>query len=153
MRAVLRTTLVVGAATAMSLATPLAANASCPSGIFKQCENGETGALLLTGAQVLALEKYPEDAGGALVHERPPDAPRYDYMSLNDCGPARPETPTEQVSCAHALRDCPEGEVGPLLRIWRRTLEGATVTESWMIRGLTCAAGHGTREHATFAGL
>jgi hypothetical protein len=74
------------------------------------------------------------------VVDRAADAPVYEYLSLNDCPEARPDTVTEQVSCAHALRDCPPGEAGPLLRIWRRTLQGGRVLESWRSVGITCAA-------------
>lgn len=90
--------------------------------------------------QVLALPKYPGDAGATLVAARPPDAPVYKYMSLNDCAQALPETITQDVSCTHALRDCPPNELGPLLRIWRQTLTNGQVTEPWRTAGLTCAS-------------
>jgi hypothetical protein len=113
----------------------------CTIDIFSQCQT-DPGAVtvgLMTRDQVLALEKFPGDSGGVVV-DRPKDAPRYEYISLNDCPQARPDSTTEQVSCTHALRDCPEGELGPLLRIWRRTVTASEVTEPWRTRGLTCAS-------------
>src|SRR3954453_19555146 len=61
---------------------------------------------LLSRQQVLALPKHPKDKGGP-VDTISESAPRYEYVSLNDCPQAKPESFTEQVSCAHALRDCP----------------------------------------------
>lgn len=109
---------------------------------------------LMPRAEVLALEKFPGDSGSVVV-DRPATAPRYEYVSLNDCAAARPETVTEQVTCSHALRDCPPTELGPLLRIWRRTLEGGKVTEPWTTRGLTCASdvAPGARPTLTMADL
>ncbi len=49
---------------------------------------------------------------GRRCSRSPADAPRYEYMSLNDCPQAKPDALTAEVSCAHALRDCPEGEIG-----------------------------------------
>jgi hypothetical protein len=62
---------------------------------------------------------------------------------------------TEQVSCAHALRDCPEGELGPLLRIWRRTVSAGEVIEPWTMGSLTCASdvAPGARPTLTMADL
>lgn len=94
---------------------------------------------LMPREEVLALAKFPGDKGGPIV-DRPKNAPVYEYVSLNDCPQAKPDSMTEQVSCAHALRDCPEGELGPLLRIWRRTMTAGEVTEPWRTRGLTCAS-------------
>jgi hypothetical protein len=97
---------------------------------------------------------FPGDSGGTVVdHDK--RAPVYEYLSLNDCPEARPGTVTEQVSCAHALRDCPAGETGPLLRIWRRTLQDARVTEPWRSVGITCAAdvAPGARPTLTMADL
>src|SRR3954452_7849174 len=68
---------------------------------------------LMPREEVLALEKFPGDDGKPII-DRPKEAPRYEYLSLNDCPQAKPDSITEQVSCAHALRDCPEGELGPL---------------------------------------
>ena len=135
--------------------TPLVAHAGCPSSVFSDCETDETAAILMTRDEVLKLQKYPDDTGSPLLEPRDPNAPRYDYLSLNDCAQARPGTPTEQVSCAHALRDCPVGEAGPLLRIWRRTLAGNTVVEPWSVRGTTCAAdvAPGARPTLTMAAL
>ncbi|MGW5240001.1 hypothetical protein ACWEOW_13795 [Monashia sp. NPDC004114] len=93
----------------------------------------------MSGDEVLALEKFPGDKGAAVM-DRAGNAPVYEYLSLNDCPEARPDTVTEQVSCAHALRDCPAGEAGPLLRIWRRTTQAGRLLEQWRPRGITCAA-------------
>lgn len=136
---------------------PAAANEQpCTIDIFNQCET-DPGAItvgLMTRDEVLRLEKFPEDKGEALV-DRPADAPRYEYVSLNDCPQSRPESVTEQVSCAHALRDCPQDQLGPLLRIWRRTLVAGKVTEPWKTRGLTCASdvAPGARPTLTMADL
>lgn len=94
---------------------------------------------VMSGDEVLALEKFPGDKGAAVM-DRAGNAPVYEYLSLNDCPEARPDTVTEQVSCAHALRDCPAGEAGPLLRIWRRTTQAGRLLEQWRPRGITCAA-------------
>lgn len=109
---------------------------------------------LMPRQEVLALEKFPGDNGGPII-DRPQNAPIYEYVSLNDCPQARPGTITEQISCAHALRDCPEGELGPLLRIWRRTTTAGAVTEPWRTRGLTCASdvAPGARPTLTMADL
>lgn len=109
---------------------------------------------LMPRDEVLALEKFPGDKGGPIV-DRPKKAPVYEYLSLNDCPQAKPDSITEQVSCAHALRDCPEGELGPLLRIWRRTMTAGDVTEPWRTRGLTCASdvAPGARPTLTMADL
>ncbi|CAN7427933.1 hypothetical protein LJR027_002614 [Terrabacter sp. LjRoot27] len=108
----------------------------------------------MTRDEVLALEQFPGDNGGPIV-DRPKNAPVYEYVSLNDCPQAKPDSMTEQVSCAHALRDCPEGELGPLLRIWRRTMTAGEVTEPWRTRGLTCASdvAPGARPTLTMADL
>ncbi len=95
---------------------------------------------LLSRNQVLKLGKYPGDDGGSVVAVRAQDAPVYQYLSLNDCGQARPESPTQDVSCIHALRDCPPDQLGPLLRIWRQTLRAGVVTDPWATVGLTCAS-------------
>lgn len=126
----------------LGMANAATALAECSDEVFADCFTDVQGATLklLTRNEVLALEKFPDDNGSPLLQPRPSDAPRYDYLSLNDCAQARPETPTEQVSCARALRDCPKGEVGPLLRIWRRTMSSAVVTQQWTVRGYTCAA-------------
>lgn len=131
-----------------------AADDSCDQ--LDVCEVDDTAVVtgLMSREQVLALEKFPDDDGGVVV-DRPADAPVYDYMSLNDCVPARPGTPTEQVTCTHALRDCPPGEIGPLLRIWRRTLQADKVVAPWATRGLTCASdvAPGSRPTLTMADL
>ena len=94
---------------------------------------------LISRDEVQSLGRFPGDTGGTVV-DRAADAPLYEYLSLNDCPEARPDSVTEQVSCAHALRDCPPGQDGPLLRIWRRTLQAGRVVEPWSPRGITCAA-------------
>ena len=145
-------------ALAAMLTTPLtparAADSSCSQ--LDVCDVDDTAVVtgLLSRREVLALPKHPEDAGGA-VDEIPATAPRYEYISLNDCPPAKPGTITEQVSCAHALRDCPKGELGPLLRIWRRTVKEGRVTEPWTTRGITCASdvAPGSRPTLTMADL
>src|SRR4051812_42423491 len=113
MRSLMRA--MVGGAMAIALVcvlTPQSAQAGCDTAVLRTCGTDEHAATLLTRGQVLALEKYPGDNGGQIVEARPLDAPIYDYVSLNDCVPARPETPTEQVTCSHALRDCPPDEIG-----------------------------------------
>ena len=75
-----------------------------------------------------------------MLSNRPPDAPTYQYASLNDCAQAVPGTPTENVSCPHALRDCPPTTLGPYLRIWRRTMLGTTQLTPWNRIGVTCAS-------------
>jgi hypothetical protein len=131
-----------------------AADGSCDQ--LDVCEVDDTAVVagLLSREQVLALEKFPGDKGGSIV-DRPNNAPIYEYVSLNDCPQAKPDSLTEQVSCAHALRDCPEGELGPLLRIWRRTMTAGEVTEPWRARGLTCASdvAPGARPTLTMADL
>src|SRR4051794_3269717 len=129
---------------AMVLVTPIVAvnNAwACGDALFDDCFNDVTGAnlKLLSRADVLALPKGPKDLGGTIV-DLPNDAPRYEYVSLNDCPQAKPESFTEQVSCAHALRDCPKDEIGPLLRIWRRTITEGRVVDPWSTQGITCAS-------------
>ena len=126
----------------ISLGTSGPAFADCGTSIFDACDTNEQAASvkLLSRDEVRALPKFPNDNGETVVDERPEDAPRYEYLSLNDCAEAKPGTITEQVSCTHALRDCPQGEVGPLLRIWQRTLQGATMIAPWHSVGVTCAA-------------
>lgn len=124
----------------LGVITPIMAHAGCDKSVLQTCGTNEQAATLLTRGQVLALEKFPGDAGGQMIEERPVNAPVYDYMSLNDCLPARPGTASEQVTCTHALRDCPPDEAGPLLRIWRRTTKAGVEIEPWSPRGLTCAS-------------
>lgn len=133
---------VLAVAMLTSIVTAASAHAGCGKSIFEECDTNEHGAslVLLSRGQVIALPKYPGDEGGALVAARPPDAPVYKYVSLNDCAQAVPETITQDVSCTHALRDCPPNELGPLLRIWRQTLTNGQVTEPWRTAGLTCAS-------------
>lgn len=108
----------------------------------------------MTRDEVLRLKKFPDDQGGVVV-DRPKDAPFYEYVSLNDCPQAKPGTVSDQVSCAHALKDCPEGTLGPLLRIWRRTVQAGRVVEPWTAHGLTCASdvAPGARPTLTMADL
>ncbi|RKT77143.1 hypothetical protein DFJ68_0559 [Terracoccus luteus] len=89
---------------------------------------------------MLALPKFPGDDGGALLPDRPENAPVYQYLSLYDCPQSLPGTISEDASCAHALKDCPPDMVGPYLRIWRQTLVAGEVTEPWVTEGATCAA-------------
>ncbi|EWT03146.1 hypothetical protein N865_01645 [Intrasporangium oryzae NRRL B-24470] len=103
---------------------------------------------------MLALPNYPGDGGGLIV-DRAADAPRYEYASLNDCPQVHPDSPNEESTCQHALRDCPPEELGPLLRIWRRTVAGDVVLEPWDSKGLTCASdvAPGARPTLTMADL
>src|SRR5690349_6568542 len=139
----------------ISSASPASAEDDC-SKTWVGCGTTQDHAYvdLMPRAEVLALEKFPGDQGGTII-DRPDNAPRYEYMSLNDCAPARPGTVTEQVTCTHALRDCPADQIGPLLRIWRRTLVGEAVTEPWSPRGYTCASdvAPGARPTLTMADL
>ena len=136
-----RVGLVLVLCAAAGVAGGTTALAGCTDQVFADCFTNVEGATLktLSRAEVLALPKFPGDKGGVIV-DFPKDAPTYEYHSLSDCAQVRPDTPTEQASCAHALRACPPDEIGPLLRIWRRTVNGVTVTEPWTSHGLTCAA-------------
>ena len=127
-------------AVALAAGTPQIAHADCGTSIFESCGIDEQAATLemLTRGEVSGLPKFPGDTGATVI-DHPHDAPVYEYLSLNDCPEARPGTITEQVSCTHALRDCPPDQTGPLLRIWRRTLQAGKVTEPWHSVGTTCA--------------
>ena len=117
------------------------AAAACGDSIFDECDTDETAAHLglLSRSEVLALPKFPGDNGG-VMDALPEDAPRYEYRSLSDCPQVRPDSPSQDASCAHALRDCPPDELGPLLRIWRRTLANGAEVEPWSRGGITCAS-------------
>lgn len=102
-------------ASPLAVALPATADDQpCTIDIFHECETDPDAVTigLMTRDEVLALEQFPGDNGGPIV-DRPKNAPVYEYVSLNDCPQAKPDSMTEQVSCAHALRDCPEGEARP----------------------------------------
>src|SRR4051794_12543279 len=62
-------------------------------GLVVQCEVDETAANveLLPREAVVALEKFPGDDGKPIV-DRANEAPRYEYLSLNDCPQAKPDS-------------------------------------------------------------
>jgi hypothetical protein len=120
--------------------TALASGGGC--GEWSTCETNEKEVVIgsLSREEVLALPKFPGDGGSAVVPVRAADAPYYEYRSLNDCAQAKPDTYTQDVSCPHALKSCPPEEIGPLLRIWRRTMAAGKEIDGWASVGLTCAA-------------
>ncbi|MEO7130503.1 MAG: hypothetical protein ABIZ07_03900 [Dermatophilaceae bacterium] len=64
--------------------------------------------------------------------------PVYEYRTLANCDAAVPDSVGEDASCARALNSCPEDTIGPLSRIWRRTMVDGRQTAPWGSVGLTC---------------
>lgn len=126
--------------TSLLIVTPSVAFAEGDGGLIGWSQDSGGTNAYLSASQVKSLGKFPGDDGKVLVIERPEDAPYYEYQSLSDCAQAQPGTISQDVSCAHALKDCPPTEKGPWLRIWRRTLQAGIEVAPWATVGTTCAS-------------
>ncbi|MEO3938516.1 hypothetical protein V3N99_17430 [Dermatophilaceae bacterium Soc4.6] len=68
--------------------------------------------------------------------------PRYEYSTTTACTTSEPGGPGAETLCTRAITACtdPARGLGPLTRIWRRTLTDGKPPSNWTLLGVTCWA-------------
>ena len=68
--------------------------------------------------------------------------PTFEYGTTTACSLSAPDGPGAQSLCTRALTACtdPARGLGPLTRIWRRTLQAGKPPSGWTLLGVTCWA-------------
>lgn len=107
------------------------------------CAAGQGGIDLTSSRQaVLNLPKGPGDDGKG-IYQPAADALQYEYASTTACPfGARPSDPAADTMCLGAVLGCANSTngSGPLVRIWRRTIQGGVPIDAWEQVGTTCWA-------------
>ncbi len=107
------------------------------------CTNGQGGIDITSSRQaVLNLPKGPDDDGKG-IFQPAADAPYYEYASTTACpSGARPGEMGADTMCLGAVLGCANAAngSGPLVRIWRRTMQAGQAISGWQLVGTTCWA-------------
>lgn len=85
------------------------------------------------------IPRYPGDDGKAVDTA---NRPRFEYATTIACTDAPPGTPAADTMCPRAVMQCQDAAtgLGPLTRVWQRTVEVGRPPSDWTAIGLTCYA-------------
>ncbi|MDQ2755094.1 MAG: hypothetical protein M3Y71_00775 [Actinomycetota bacterium] len=105
------------------------------------CAAGEGGIDTSTDRKTITdLPKRPGDNGTPAPAGY--KGPRYEYATTTACALSDPGGVGAQSLCTRAITACtdPARGLGPLTRIWRRTVQGGQPPSGWTLLGVTCWA-------------